>query len=125
MEAKKEKVKIKTIVNQGERVSQNTGKPYVIFAITLEDGRQGRGFANEFKELKDGWEGELLISEDSVTHALTFFPIKLEKEKYQKDWTFEKRKASLDAAIDSMVAGSDGKEILIRAERFYQYLNTK
>lgn len=128
-----EKVVVKTAIDSG-RVYKD--KP--IIEISLEDGRKGSAFTNDALS----WHGEieLDIKDAGDYKGEKRFYFNLPKQPQQgkfpaKDWTFEKRKCSLELAIqvkeheikshenDGMKY--DHKLILQVAELFYGYLNQK
>lgn len=123
-----EKVKVRTAVDSGKKTKD--GKPVV--NITLEDGRNGAGFDAAFIEM-NGKEVELDIKEAPEYNGEKKFWFNLPKEKSQqagkfppKDWTFEKRKAALECAVNVHAGGmTTDDKVLATANNFLNFLNSK
>lgn len=124
----KEKVKVQ-MCTEKKRGTSAAGKPYVIYEVTLEDGRVG----DCFDECQAGEECEMEITPNSNTMYNDNFkktkPVGAANGggKFPaKDWTSEKRIASLKCATDLIVGGKVPLEQLkATREEFFQYLNTK
>jgi hypothetical protein len=123
-----EKVKIKTCIDTGKKTKKDTP----IIEILLEDGRKGSGFDSAFMGIKPSDEIEIEIKQapDYNNEKRFYFMIPGKQNpgsKFpQKDWTFEKKKASLELAVN----WCNGKEIntsdmLKCAHVFFDYLNKK
>ena len=123
-----EKVKIKSVIDTGKKWNDKS-----IYRIELEDGRNGSSFdpdslkwSGEIElEIKEGKEYEgkkqYIFNSANKSQNSGKFP--------QKDYAFEKRKTSLECAIEagkiSESPAINSEKILIIAELFYQYLNKK
>jgi hypothetical protein len=122
-----EKVKIKTCIDSGKKYQE---KP--IIEIVLEDGRKGSCFDTAFLGLPIGQEIEIDIkpAKDYNNEKRFYFNMPGQQKngsKFpQKDWTFEKRKASLENSIE-WCKGKDlkTKDVLECATVFFNYLNEK
>ena len=121
-----EKVIIKSAIDTGRQTKDN--KP--VIEIELEDGRVGSAFIPEALN----WSGEieLDIKDAGEYKGVKKYYFNLPKESKgkfpSKDWTFEKRKASLECAIKASelaAAKIESDNILKVAEKFYTYLNQK
>jgi hypothetical protein len=121
-----EKVTIKSAIDTGRKTKDN--KP--VIEIELSDGRQGSAFSQEALN----WSGEIdLEIKDAgeykgVKKYYFNLPDNKSKKFTQKDWTFEKRKCSLECAIKASeltAAKIESDMILKIAEKFYDYLNQK
>lgn len=117
-----EKVKIKTVVDTGK-----VWKDKKIFAIELEDGRKGNTFEDASK-----WAGEMELDirdgkEYQGQKQLVFYLPKTEGQKAgftKKDWSYEKRRASLEFALkihDSVAVSVT--DVISTAEKLFEYLN--
>ena len=115
-----EKVKIENVT-----IKDWQGKKF--YNITTEDGRVGSSSDAKFLELI-GKEVECDVKDSGKEYQnVKQYYFNLQKEGGQKNfpvknWEFEKRRASLDFATrhDNL-----GKDPLVLAETFYQYLNKK
>jgi hypothetical protein len=123
-----EKVKIKTCIDKGTKTKD--GNP--VIEIELEDGRKGSAFDSLFLGLPLNQEVEFEIkpAKDYNNEKRFYFllPGQNTKKGFQKDWSFEKRKISLECSINAIK--STGKEvqtknILALADEFFEYLNKK
>ena len=121
-----EKVKIKTCIDSGKKWNE---KP--IIEIELEDGRKGSAFDTLFLGLPIGQEIEVdMKRKDYNNEERYIFNIPNQKSggKFQKDWTLEKRKISLECAITAIKITDQQvktENIIALAEKFYEYLNKK
>ena len=124
-----EKVKIKTVLDIGKKWQDKS-----IFSVELEDGRKGSSFESDALN----WKGEieLEIKEgkefDKYKNYIFSHPKSDQKNnKFQKDYIFEKRKESLEAALKYVSIPSKmgdkitSKEVIDAAEFFFTYLNKK
>lgn len=123
-----ETVKVKTAIDSGKKYND---KPIV--NIELEDGRKGAGFDAKFLEY-NGKEVELEIKEGKEYNGQKQYIFNLPKEKTAqaagkfpaKDWTFEKRKAALECAVNVHAGGMvDDNKVLATANNFLTFLNQK
>ncbi len=122
-----EKIKIKTVIDTGKKYQDKS-----IFSIELEDGRKGSSFESD--ALKWSGEMELEIKEGKEYQGQKQFIFSLPKPQNQKgnfpmkDYTFDKKKASLECAINSIKL-TDNKvtsvNIIALATEYFNYLNTK
>lgn len=124
-----EKVKIKTCIDTGKKTKKDTP----IIEITLEDGRKGSAFDSAFLGLPIGEEIEIDLKQapDYNNEKRFWFNMPGQSKsggtKFQKDWTLEKRKISLECAITWCVSktGIETKGLIDCADAFYNYLNRK
>ena len=122
-----EKVKIKSCIDSGKKWND---KP--IINIELEDGRKGSAFDNLFLGLDIGQEYEIDIREGKEYNGQKQYIFNMpgqKKKGFSKDWTYDKRKTSLECAIESLKL-SDKKDvtsnqIIELSKKFYSYLNEK
>jgi hypothetical protein len=122
-----EKVKIKSVVDVG-RLTKD-GNP--IISVELEDGRKCTAFVADALN----WQGEmeLEVKEGKLVGDVQYYNVFIPKQKTQKsfapkDYTFEKRSASLELAIKTADLASNpmrSAEILAVAETYFQYLNKR
>ena len=119
-----EKVIIKGTVNTGLKTKNDAP----IINVTLEDGRTGSAFTLDALN----WSGEmdLNVSPQPIlsngTQKYWFNPVKPKTKFFQKDITFEKRKASLQLSIETAATlknTATTAEILVLATKYYEYLN--
>jgi len=123
-----EKVKIKSVIDSGKKWNEKT-----IFTIELEDGRTGTSF--EPDALKWKGEMELDIRDGKEYQGVKQLIFNLPKQNNsnqkgfaQKDFVYEKRKASLECAIDAIKVSElqvKHEQILTLADTFFAYLNKK
>lgn len=110
-----------TLVKSGKRSDGVEWKLYDI--LSEEDGKTYKSFepieAGEEFMLVDGKDGGEKLAKKPKPQGGGKFPM--------KDYTFDKRKASLDASIAWLKGNEKSKKehILELAEVFYQYLNKK
>jgi hypothetical protein len=124
-----EKVKIQSVVDSGKKTKD--GNPLI--SVVLEDGRK----CTSFSSYALNWSGEMeldvrLGQKIGDTQYYNIFAPQNKKSTFsQKDFTFEKRNASLQRAIETAVLMNKTTisitsiEILSVAEKYYQYLNKK
>ena len=124
-----EKVKIQSVVDSGKKTKD--GNPMI--SVVLEDGRKCTSFSSDALN----WSGEMeldvrLGQKIGDIQYYNIFALQNKKSTFpQKDFTFEKRNASLQRAIETAVLMNKTTisitsiEILSVAEKYYQYLNTK
>lgn len=123
-----EKVKIKTCIDSGKKYQD---KP--IIEIVLEDGRKGSAFDSAFLGLPVGQEIEMDIkpAKDYNNEKRFYFNMPGQSKsggaKFQKDWTLEKRKISLENAVNwcTSMSGLKTADVIACADAFYNYLNRK
>ena len=124
-----EKVKIKSCIDTGKKAKN--GNP--IINIELSDGRKGAAFDSLFLGLDLNSENEIEIKEapEYEGQKRYYFSIPGQKKgsNFSKDWTLEKRRISLECAIESLKL-SDKKDITSNqiielSRKFYSYLNEK
>jgi hypothetical protein len=122
-----EKVIIKSVVNSGKTYKD---KPIVL--VELEDGRKGSAFNADALNWKG--EMELDIKEGKEYQGVMQYyfnvPGSGENKTFKgtpKDWTYEKRKTSLECALKMHDTPMDKnyETVLETAEKFYDYLNKK
>jgi hypothetical protein len=108
-----------------------TKKGDKVIEITTQCGKTGSGFDEKLLSLELNKESELDVSDapDYNNEKRYYFKLPSDNKGFpRKDYTFDKRKASLDAAI-AFATGqqkkADSKEIVEVAKWFYQYLNEK
>jgi hypothetical protein len=121
-----EKVKIQSVADSGKKTKD--GNPLI--SVILEDGRKCTSFSSDSLN----WSGEMELDVrlgqkvgDTQYHNI-FAPQNKKGTFTQKDFTFEKRNASLQRAIETAVLmnkTTTSIEILSVAEKYYQYLNSK
>lgn len=121
-----EKVKIKSVVNSGREWE---GKK--IFTVELEDGRKGDTFAQDALN----WVGEMELEiKESEYNKQKQYKFALPKQANikggfpTKDYTFEKRKTSLECAINSIKLTDKqvtSTNIIALANEYFNYLTQK
>lgn len=124
-----EKVKITKCIDTG-RTTKDTNP---VIEIELEDGRKGSAFDNLFLGLPLNEELELEIKEAPKynNEKRYYFLVpgqKGQKKPFSKDWSYEKRKTSLECAINAIQLTDHKvttKNILALAEELFEYLNKK
>jgi hypothetical protein len=124
-----EKVKIKTCIDTGRKTKDN--KP--VYDIELVDGRKGGAFDALFAgmPLNEDIEIDINPAKDYNGEKRFYFNIPGDKKtggKFpQKDWTFEKKKASLELAINWCANKKDVEtsDMIKCAHVFFDYLNRK
>jgi hypothetical protein len=101
------------------------GKTSKIYAVTTEDGKTGQAW----EELKEGQEVNIQEKEWNGKKTYTFYPIKEKaggKGFPQKDWQYEKRRSSLECAVElGKASGAKATDVIKVAETFFTYLNQK
>lgn len=122
-----EKVTIASTKDTG--IKAKNGNP--IINVSLEDGRKCTAFTPEALT----WTGEmeLEIRPGQKFNDVQYYTILKPQSKgrnplMQKDYTFEKRNASLQRSIETASLSKkavNSSEILSVAEIYYQYLNKK
>lgn len=122
-----EKVKIKSVINSGKKWQDKA-----VYKVELEDNRSGSTFEADAMNWKG--EMELDIKEGKEYQGKKQLIFNLPKVAGagrfpQKDYAFEKRRASLESAIETakLKLGSElkSKEILEVAELYFNFLNKK
>jgi hypothetical protein len=105
----------------------------VFYTVELIDGR--KGISSDDLTTKLGMEVELDVKEGKPYDGVMQYYFNLPKSQAagaskfpQKDWSYEKRRASLENAISAIKL--TGKEvtsvnIIALSNEFYNYLNTK
>ena len=122
------KIKIKTIISQGEKTSK-AGKKYTLYSITTVDGKSGNGLGDGFRDVLplDEVEVEIKESEYNGQKQLTFImPSKGNNNFPKNDWGFEKRRTALDAALRHELQYTtvhSVEEILKDADKFLNWLS--
>lgn len=125
-----EKVKIKSCIDTGKKAKN--GNP--IINIELEDGRKGAAFDSLFLGLDLKSENEIEIKEapDYEGQKRYYFHIPGKKSasgsKFSKDWTLEKRRISLECAINAINKTDkqfSSDNIIELSKKFFAYLNEK
>lgn len=121
-----ENVKIKSVIDTGKVYKDNP-----IIEIELEDGRKGSCFDKLAKEWQPGQEIGLDIKPGKEYEGVIKYYFNIPKQKQagfvKKDWSFEKKKASLEFAIKAceiQVEKVSTENILALAGKFYEYLNS-
>ncbi len=115
-----EKIKIfdKKLKSSG---TNKMNKPYSVFTYTFEDGRT----AESFEDLTEGTEYEIEI-EKVDKYGLQFKTKFPRKPGYSpKDYTFEKKKAALENAINAIRLTElkvTSEQIISLADKFYEFL---
>ena len=121
-----EKVKIQSVSDSGRKTKD--GNPLI--SVILEDGRKCTSFSSDALN----WSGEMELDVKlgkkigEIQYYNIFTPQNKKSTFLQKDFTFEKRNASLQRAIETAVVMNKTRtssEILSVAEKYYQYLNSK
>lgn len=121
-----EKVKIQSVLDSGKKTKD--GNPLI--SVILEDGRKCTSFNSDALS----WSGEMELDVrlgqkvGEIQYYNIFSPQNKKSTFYPKDFTFEKRNASLQRAIETAVVmnkTTTSIEILSVAEKYYQYLNSK
>jgi hypothetical protein len=110
---------------------RTTKKGDKVIEITTQCGKFGSGFDEKLLSLKLNEEVELDVANAPDYNGEKRYWFNLPKENKgfpKRDYTFDKKKASLDAAI-AFATGqqikTDSKNIIKVAESFYEYLNEK
>ena len=123
-----EKVKIKTCIDTGRKTKDNNP----VVEIELEDGRKGSAFDSIFLGLPKNEDVEFEIKEGKEYQGekryYFLIPNQRNKKFIQKDWTLEKRKISLECAINAtklVEKEITSANIIKLSETFYEYLNRK
>lgn len=123
-----EKVKIKSCIDTGKKAKN--GNP--IINIELENGKKGAAFDSAFLGLSLDSEVELEIKDapDYEGEKRYYFMIPGQKKggKFTKDWTLEKKRISLECAVQAInktdkTFSSDS--IIELSRKFYTYLEGK
>ena len=117
-----EKVKIKSCVKS------ETAKGITYYKIEVEDGRAGMTYDDLTDEI--GKEIELDVKEGKLYNNILqyYFDKPKGKDFFKKDYTFEKRKESLEKAIETAKISKKtltSKEIIDVANLYYKYLTKK
>lgn len=121
-----EKVKIQSVADSGKKTKD--GNPLI--SVILEDGRKCTSFSSDSLN----WSGEMELDVrlgqkiGDIQYHNIFAPQNKKGTFTQKDFTFEKRNASLQRAIETAVLMNKtitSIEVLSVAEKYYQYLNSK
>ena len=117
-----EKVKIKSCVKSVNAEGKNCYK------VETEDGRIGRTYDDLTDEV--GKEIELDVKEGKLYNNTQQYYFNKPKGKgfFKKDYTLEKRKTSLEKAIETAEISEKpltSKEIIDVANSYYEYLNKK
>ena len=121
-----EKVIIKSVVDTGKKYKDNS-----IIKVELEDGRKGSAFTAD--ALKWAGEMELEVKEGREYEGQKQYIFNAQKQQQSskfpvKDYTFDKRNASLTAAINSIKLTEQkvaSENIIALAEKYFTYLNQK
>ena len=123
-----EKVKIIKCIKKD--ATTKDGKP--IYEIELADGRKGAAFDSSFAglPLNQDIDIDVVNAKDYNNEKRYIFNVPGQKSggKYpQKDWTFEKRRASLDLSIQwcKSKEGLRTEDVINCASVFLNYLNPK
>ena len=119
-------MKIKTVVDSGKKTKD--GNPMI--SIELEDGRKCTAYTAD----AINWTGEmdLEIKPGKKINEVQYYNVFTSQLKSrpltQRDYTFEKRNASLQRAIETAALANNqptSNDILSVAEKYYQYLNAR
>lgn len=111
---------------------KDTGKKFQdkpIFAVELADGRQCKFFGEWPDTLKDGGDISVELKEGKEYNGHKDLIMNIVKPKdgkafSPKDWKYEKRKTSLECAVElGKSNGAKATDILKVADVFYEYLN--
>lgn len=122
-----EKVKIIKAIDTGRKTKDD--KP--VIEIEAADGRIGSAFDISFLQMVDK-EIELEVKEGSDYKGVKQYyfvkPGQGGKKGFSRDYTFEKRKSSLECSINSIkqtdkLVTTDN--ILALADKYFEYLNKK
>ena len=120
-----EAVTIDSVINTGKTTKENK----IIYEIIVNDGRKLVCSDERAKDLEIGQEQEFEIKEHKsgeYTNLWANFPG--EKKQYpKKDWNYDKRKVSLQLAIESInkteTTQTTSDKILNLADKYFEYLN--
>jgi len=122
-----EKVKIKSVKDSGKKTKDG----YPIFSVELNDGRKCSAFTEDAAK----WTGEmeLIVKPGQLYNGVQYYNLftkenTVKKSNSGKDYSFEKRNASLAHAINTASLAEKpvkANDILIVAEKYYEYLNKK
>ena len=119
-----EKVTIKTAIDSGKKYQDKS-----IIQIELADGRKGSSFDSDAIKWTGEMELEVKPGKEYNGVMQYYFSIPKPVGKFpMKDYTFDKRKASLECAIETAKAGIvkvSSEDILKVAEAYFTYLNKK
>lgn len=103
-----------------------------IIEIETQCGKKGVGFDDKFLQLQLGEEAELDIQEKEYQGQTQYWfsiPKAQTGGKFPaKDWTYDKRRESLNAAIGSIKLTDQqvkSENIVALARKYYEYLNEK
>ena len=112
-----------TLLRSGKRAD---GTEWKLYEIECEESGETKKY-NSFEPIEAGEEFMLVDNKDGGKNAKKPKPQGGGGKFPAKDYTFDKRKASLDASIawlkDKEAAKKD--DVVALAENFYQYLNKK
>lgn len=121
-----EKIIITKAIDTGRKTKDD--KP--VIEIETKDGRVGSAFDISFLDMVDK-ETELDVKAGSDYKGVKQFyflkPVS-NKKGFTKDYSFEKRKASLECSINSVIQVNKAvttENILSLAEKYFEYLNKK
>ena len=118
-----ETTKVKTCVFSKDYIKD--GKTSKIHIVETEDGKTGQSW----EELKEGQEVNIQEKEWNGNKSYTFYPVKDKpagKGFPAKDWAYEKRRASLECAVElGKASGAKAADVVKVAELFFTYLNQK
>lgn len=125
----KEKIKIKSVIDSGKKWNDKS-----IFTVELEDGRRGSSFEPDSLSWKIDSEIELDVRDGKEYQGQKQYIFSLPKPAGQKggfpqkDYTFEKRRASLENSINAIKLTEQkgtSVNIIALANDFFTYLNQK
>ena len=113
-------------------VKKETAKG-TFYTIELTDGRSGSSFSDLTDKM--GQEVDLDIKEGKEYEGKMQYYFNVPKQGGQqggkfppKDWQFAKRQVALECSVEltkSSKLDVSSKEVLVVAERFFEFLNTK
>jgi hypothetical protein len=120
-----EKVTIKTIIDTGKKYQDKA-----IINIELQDGRKGSAFDSTFMSFKPDQEIEIDVAPAKDYNGEKRYYFNLPKSDNKKgfpvkDYAFEKRKTALECAVNTSQGKHTASEILVVAETYFKFLNTK
>lgn len=95
---------------------------YTIYEITDSEGKK----YDSFEKMDEG-EVEVIVTPNGNYNPKISKIKDVKGGKFQKDWTFEKRKAALECAVTyaSKNTSAESSEVMKVADRFYNWLNQK
>ena len=113
--------KVKTCAFKQDYISN--GETKKIYTVETEDGKTGPAWADIPAGTEVTWTEKMYKDKPQYT----FFVPKTQGKAFPaKDWTYEKRRASLECAVElGKAKGVSATDVIKVAETFFTYLNQK